>query len=82
MMENVVAERVRNATLTKSQQKIAEHIIRNVQRVGSMTSLELAGEIGVSDASIIRFARAIGYDGYADMTKNTEEPAARRNSST
>ena len=70
MMENVVAERVRNATLTKSQQKIAEHIIRNVQRVGSMTSLELAGEIGVSDASIIRFARAIGYDGYADMKED------------
>lgn len=66
-MENVIARRVREATLTKSQQKIAEYIIRNVQRVGSMTSLDVAGEIGVSDASVIRFARAIGYEGYADM---------------
>ena len=29
-MENVIARRVREATLTKSQQKIAEYIIRNV----------------------------------------------------
>ena len=69
-MENVIARRVREATLTKSQQKIAEYIIRNVQRVGSMTSLDIAGEIGVSDASVIRFARAIGYEGFADMKED------------
>ncbi len=69
-MENVIAQRVRTASLTKSQQKIAEYIIRNTDRVGSMTSLDIAGEIGVSDASVIRFARAIGYEGYADMKED------------
>ena len=66
-MENVIAKRVRAATLTKSQQKIAEFIIRNIQRVGTMTSLDIAKEIGVSDASVIRFSRAIGYEGYAEL---------------
>lgn len=69
-MENVIAQRVRTARLTKSQQKIAEYIIRNTERVGSMASLDIAGEIGVSDASVIRFARAIGYEGFADMKED------------
>lgn len=32
-----------------------------------MTSLEIAKEIGVSDTSVIRFTRAIGYQGFADF---------------
>ena len=66
-MENVIAERVRHATLTKAQQKIADYFIRNPERVGMSSSMEVAKEIGVSDASIIRFARAIGYEGFTDL---------------
>ena len=32
-----------------------------------MSSLAVAREVGVSDASIIRFSRAIGYKGFADL---------------
>lgn len=32
-----------------------------------MSSMDVAKEIGVSDASIIRFARAIGYLGFTDL---------------
>lgn len=66
-MENVIVERVKHATLTKAQQKIADYFIRNPERVGMCSSMEVAREIGVSDASIIRFARAIGYDGFTDL---------------
>lgn len=66
-MENVIAERVKHATLTKAQQKIADYFIRNPERVGMCSSMEVAKEIGVSDASIIRFARAIGYEGFTDL---------------
>ena len=69
-MENIIAERVKTATLTKSQQKIADFFIRNTERVGSLTSLDVAREIGVSDASVIRFSRAIGFEGYADLKDN------------
>ena len=31
--------------------------------------MDIAKEIGVSDASIIRFARAIGYEGFTDLKK-------------
>ena len=66
-MGNLIAERVKNTTLTKSQQKIAEYFIRNQARIASLSSMDAAKEIGVSDASIIRFARAIGFEGFADL---------------
>lgn len=66
-MENLFAERIKNAQLTKSQKIIAQFFLNNQDRIGSMSSLDVAKEIGVSDASIIRFARAIGFEGYADL---------------
>lgn len=66
-MENIIAKRVQQVTLTKTQQKIADYFIRNPERVGMCSSMEVAKEIGVSDASIIRFARAIGYEGFSDL---------------
>lgn len=66
-MENIIAERVKDAKLTKAQLKIAEYVIQNPERVGMSSSLEVARAIGVSDASVIRFARAIGYDGFTDL---------------
>ena len=39
----------------------------NQEKIGTLSSLEVAQEIGVSDASIIRFSRQIGFDGFADL---------------
>ncbi len=69
-MNNLLSEKLRNVTLTKGQEKIAHYFLRNQRRIGSLSSMEAAKEIGVSDASIIRFARAIGYEGFADMKED------------
>ena len=69
-MTNILAERIKNANLTKTQKKIADYFISNQERIGSLSSIEAAQEIGVSDASIIRFSRAIGFDGFADLKDN------------
>ena len=69
-MGNIIAERVRNVALTRSQQKIADYFIRNQAHIASLSSMEVARKIGVSDASIIRFARAIGFEGYADLKEH------------
>ena len=66
-MENVIAERIANVALTKSQKKIADYFIMNPEEVGMSSSMEIASRIGVSDSSITRFARAIGYDGFLDL---------------
>ena len=77
-MENVIAERAKSVTLTKAQQKIADFFIRNSERVGMCSSMEVAREIGVSDASITRFARAIGYEGFTDLKNNIYSSLAMR----
>ena len=69
-METNIAERIKSAKLTKSQKKIAEYFVKNQDRIGGMSSLDVAREIGVSDASIIRFSRAIGFEGYADLKEH------------
>lgn len=66
-MKNILADRIKEAKLTKTQLRIADYFIANQERIGSLSSLEAAHEIGVSDASIIRFSRAIGFDGFADL---------------
>lgn len=66
-MTNILAEKIKNVELTKTQEKIAKYFIRNQERIGTLSSIEAAKEIGVSDASIIRFSRAIGYEGFADL---------------
>lgn len=66
-MNDQLMERVKKASLTKTQTRIADYVIRNPQKIGVLSSAEAANEIGVSDASVIRFARAIGFEGYSDL---------------
>lgn len=77
-MENVIAKRIKNVKLTKAQQKIAEYFIQNPERVGISSSMEVAKEIGVSDASITRFARAIGYEGFTELKNDIYNNLAKQ----
>ncbi len=63
----------RYASLTKTQKQIGSYI-RNKYR--SAVFLPLAGiaqETGASEASIVRFARALGYSGYSEMQSHMQE---------
>lgn len=66
-MTNMLADRIKNASLTKTQRKIADYFLHNQEKIGALSSQDIAQDIGVSDASIIRFSRTIGYDGFADL---------------
>ena len=66
-MTNILSERIRGVKLTKGQKKIADYFVRNPERVGMSSSMDLAKLIGVSDVSITRFARAIGYTGFSEL---------------
>ena len=59
-MENIIANRVRQVPLTKTQQKIADYFIRNPERVGMCSSMEVAKEL------VSRYASKYGE---ADMTE-------------
>jgi hypothetical protein len=66
-MESIIADRIADMQLTKGQKKIADYCIRYPEEVGMCSSMELSRRVGVSDASITRFARAIGYAGFVEL---------------
>ena len=60
---------IHNARLTKTQKTIAEYILDNYSDACFMTSTEIAEKLGVSESSVIRFTRSLGYDGFMDFQK-------------
>ncbi|WP_459618303.1 MurR/RpiR family transcriptional regulator [Bordetella sp. 2513F-2] len=54
-------------TLTRAQQELARYILGHAEQVAFMTAKQLAEAAGQSDAAVVRFARAVGYGGYADL---------------
>ncbi|MCL7452410.1 MAG: MurR/RpiR family transcriptional regulator [Anaerolineae bacterium] len=53
--------------LTKSQQRIASHLLARYDEAAFLTAADLAERLDVSQATMVRFARAIGYDGYREL---------------
>lgn len=56
--------------MSKSQHKIADYILDNTHSVPFLTGAKLAEKVGVSEATIVRFANFIGFSGYNDFQKN------------
>lgn len=63
-------ETINNAHLTKTQKMIAKYVLDNSTDACFMTSTEIAQKLGVSESSVIRFSRSLGYDGFMDFQKN------------
>ena len=61
---------LKNAKLTKTSNRIGAYILDHETDACFMTSTELAAELEVSEASVIRFARALGFTGYMDFQKH------------
>lgn len=55
------------ADLPPQQRAIAEYILDHLQTVPFLSIPELARRIGVSEATVVRFAQRIGYAGFAEL---------------
>ena len=64
-----IAQKIKAMSLTKTEIRIADYILDHINMLGLKTVTELATEIGVSDTSIIRFLRALGFSGYSDFKR-------------
>lgn len=62
MIENIIKSLENN--LSESEKVIAMYVIKNKKIIGEITSTELAKKIGVSQSSIIKFIKKIGFSGY------------------
>jgi DNA-binding MurR/RpiR family transcriptional regulator len=60
------------STLSKNQRKIADYLASNGITASFDSITELAPKIGVSEASLVRFAKQLGYKGYPSFRKELQ----------
>jgi DNA-binding MurR/RpiR family transcriptional regulator len=61
---------IKNVKLTKKEKLIAEFVLDNFPEVCFITSTDIAKRLNISDSSVIRFTRTLGYSGFMDFQRN------------
>ena len=69
---------IRQAKLTKTEQRIAEHVLRHVEEISFVTLAQMAKTLGVSETSVIRTARALGFAGFSDLQNSAQEEIRKK----
>lgn len=64
--------------LTKKEKLIAEFILDNFAEACFITSTEIAKRLHVSDSSVIRFTRTLGYSGFMDFQRSIRKTYTER----
>jgi DNA-binding MurR/RpiR family transcriptional regulator len=59
--------------LTKSQRQLADFIATSYRQAAFMTASRLAAELGLNEATVIRFAQRLGYPGYPQLTEDVQK---------
>lgn len=64
--------------LTKSERQIADYLRRNQEESAFLSVSELAQRLDLSEATLVRFARSLGFDSYPAMRELLQENFRRR----
>jgi DNA-binding MurR/RpiR family transcriptional regulator len=59
--------RERFDALTKSEKRIASYLLKNQDEAAFLSASELAARLGLSEATAVRFAQALGFSGFPEM---------------
>lgn len=59
--------------LTRGQRAVADYIVHHMDDVAFLSITELARRIGVSEATLVRFARELDLGGYPDLKNHIQE---------
>lgn len=59
--------------LSKGHQRIADYIAQHYDKAVFMTAVTLGEMVGVSESTVVRFASALGYDGYPQLQRALQE---------
>lgn len=66
--------------LTKSHKEVANYFLYNLDKVAVGTLEDLAGLVGVSTTTVIRFARQLGYAGFTELQKDAQNIVLNKDS--
>ena len=74
-MANDISQRIKNSyhTFSKGQKKIANAIMNEYDKAAYMTAARLGNYVGVSESTVVRFAGALGFDGYTEFQRAVQE---------
>lgn len=69
---NYVEIQIRDAksSMTKAERAVAEYVESRLSAIPKISIKQLAQESNTSEASVMRFCKALGYDGYRDFSLN------------
>lgn len=63
---------------SKGQKKLADFIRTDYDKAAFMTAARMGEEVGVSESTVVRFAMALGYEGYPEFQKALGEVVRNR----
>ena len=66
------------SSLTATQRRIVDYLLANTTQAAFMTAMELARQVHTSDASIVRLAQALGFDGFHQLQRHLREQVKSR----
>lgn len=69
---------LRGKRLSKSHRAIADYIEAHYDKAGALTAVALGKQCGVSESTVVRFAMALGYEGYPELQAALQELARQR----
>jgi len=72
----IISENYKN--LTKSEKQIADYLRKNQEESAFLSAGELANRLDLSEATLVRFARSLGFDSYPAMREVLQENFRRR----
>lgn len=64
--------------LSKGHRRIAEYIVQHYDKAVFMTASSLGERVGVSESTVVRFAAALGYEGYPQLQRALQELVRHR----
>ena len=64
--------------LSKSHRRIAEYIVQHYDKAVFMTAAKLGEMVSVSESTVVRFAVALGYEGYPQLQRSLQELVRHR----
>lgn len=64
-------------TLTRSQQRLADYVLQYTAEAALMSSKEIAEQLSVSEATVVRFAQQLGFDGYPQFRQRLQRQLLR-----
>jgi DNA-binding MurR/RpiR family transcriptional regulator len=61
------------ANLTPSQKRLSDFILQNSYEAALLSSARLAERLSISEATVVRFAQTLGFDGYISLREKLQD---------